>query len=142
MRERRAGGGCGIERLGMRASAHGEEEARGKIKEKGKERERKKRKRRKRERGGKRRKAGVEGPIRKTQKTEEGGCKMQGGRRKRARAGIRVCSRVCLAGLLGLASWATLSQPQNILFFFCKTMWQLIFENGDDCLDKIFFRQF
>ena len=35
------------------------------------------------------------------------------------------------------AGWATLSQfPKH--FYFAKQFWQLVFENGDDCLDKTF----
>ena len=61
----------------------------------------------------------------------------QGVGKEKGRGRIRVCSRVCLAGLLGLASWATLSQPQNI-FLLQNLIWQIILENGHDCLDKIF----
>ena len=42
-----------------------------------------KRKGRKGKKGGKRKKEGVEGPLRETQKTEEGGCKMPGGRNRK-----------------------------------------------------------
>ena len=98
---------------------------------------RKEEKERKRGIGGKEKKKRVEGPLRESRKREEDGCKAQGGRRKRARAGIRVLeARWAWARL-----WATLSQFSN-LFFFCKIIsqiiWQIILENGDDCLDKIF----
>ena len=79
MRERRAGGGCGIERLGMRASVRDRWGEEGERKEKGKGEKGKRRERRKKEKRGKRKKGEeVEGPIREKQKTEEGGCKKAG----------------------------------------------------------------
>ena len=48
-------------------------------------------------------------------------------------------TRVCLAGLLG---WFGLLSQFSKHFYFAKRFWQLIFKNGDDCLDKIFSNNF
>ena len=76
----------------------------------------------------------VEGSICKKKKEGEGGCKVQGVRRKRVRAGIRVLEARWAWTGFGLLS----RNSQNILFSFAKQFWQLIFKNGDDCLDKTF----
>ena len=60
----------------------------------------------------------MEGLESKKEKDGEGGRKTQGVGKEKSQGRIRVCSRVCLAGLLGLASWAALSLAQNIFFYF------------------------
>ena len=89
--------------------------------------------RKKKEKGGKRKKEVVEGPIRKKQKKEEGGCKNAGGGKTKLPGGT-----------LGFGvrwAWAGLGNSLAILkflFFFYKIILTNNFENGDDCLDKIF----
>ena len=87
----------------------------------------------KRKRRGKRKRKGVEGPESKRKKRGKGGCKRQG-------VGIEKDQgenpRVWRIGGLGPV-WGTLSGTRTFIFF-CKLIWQIIFENGDDCLDKTF----
>ena len=63
----------------------------------------------------------VKGSEQKKEEKEEGGCKGQGGRRKRARAGIRVWR---LGGLGPDLGYSLASQK---LFFFCKIICQFNF---------------
>ena len=90
----------------MRAGP-GKERTRDREGERMREREKKKKKEReKRKKGEKERRKGVEGHVRENKKEGEGGCKVQGGRRKRARVGIRVLE----ARWAWARFWATLSQ--------------------------------
>ena len=75
----------------------------------------------------------VGGHLRETGKRGEGGCKKIGGRNRKTPGGN---PRVWRLGGLGPV-WAVLSHLK-IYFFFCKIICNLIFENGDDCLAKIF----
>ena len=72
----------------------------------------------------------------KLEKGKRVAAKRQGVGTEKARGNHRVWR---LGGL-----WAVLGYSLAILktFSFAKQFWQLILENGDDCLDKIFFRQF
>ena len=92
-----------------------------------------KRKEEKGKEGGKSKRKGVEGHARENEKEGEGGCKVEGGTRKRAREGIRVLeARWAWAGLgYSLAS-------QKHLFSFANYFGNLILGNEDDCLDKTF----
>ena len=120
----------GRERCGMgKGDATGGREG----KEKGKREKEKK----ERERGKKEKRRRWKGIFAKTENGKRVAVKTQGVGKEKARGRIRVCSRVCLAGLLGLTSWAALSRTRN-LFFFCKLIWQIILENGDDRPGKIF----
>ena len=49
--------------------------------------------------------------------------------------------RVWRLGGLG-PSFGLLSRNSQNIFIFANLFWQLILENGDDCLDKIFFVNF
>ena len=93
---------------------------------------------RKKERGGgKGKRMEVGGSIRETQKMEEGGCRKVGRGKGKQPGETRETLGFEVRWALG-RGWATLSLAQKLLFFFCKLIWQLIFENGDDCLDKTF----
>ena len=108
----------------------------------GRDEEKKERKRRKEKgQGPEKKRKGLgcklEGLIHEKTETEEGGCKMPGGG-KRSFPGETLGFEVRWA--LG-RGWATLSQYSKYFILQIK-FGNLIFENGDDCLDKIFFRQF
>ena len=71
------------------------------------------------------------------QKTGKGWLQKRRGWERKKPGGTRATLGFEVRWALG-RFWATLSHTRNILFFFCKLIWQLNFENGDDCLGKIF----
>ena len=119
-KERMSGAG----RRKVRCAAGQGRRRRMRERDEGKSKRKKEKKKKKRERGLKERNRDQTGRWKglfvKNRKERRVAARCRGWERKTARAGIRVCSRVCLAGLLGLASWATLSQPQNIYFSFAN----------------------
>ena len=74
----------------------------------------------------------MEGHAREKKKRGEGGCKVQGVGIEKDQGRIRFWR---LGGLGPV--WATLSQFSKH-FYFAILIWQIILENGDDGLDKIF----
>ena len=75
----------------------------------------------------------MEGRFCEIRKTKEGGCKNAGGGKGKGPGGNLGFWRL---GGLGPV-WATHSRFSK-QFYFAKQFWQLIFENGDDRLGKIF----